>query len=181
VTSREIEEYRALRTTISERSTARLTILLSGFGLWAALLLATYALTDLPVATLLPLLLLVLTFEIVFAIHSGVERIGRYIQVFFEDEEIDRGWEHQAMAFGQRYPSVGHDALFALYFWIGIALNLVPAVLAAPIPEEWLVVGTAHALACLRIAWARRGARAQRPLDLERFRSLKTEWTSPRP
>ena len=87
MTPREIEEYRALRATIRERSTARLWIVLAGLTAWAALTLATAALAELPIATLLPLLVLALTFEIVFALHTGVERVGRYIQVFFEDAE----------------------------------------------------------------------------------------------
>ena len=50
MTSREIEEYRALRDTIRERSTARVWIVLAGFGIWAALALGTAALAELPKA-----------------------------------------------------------------------------------------------------------------------------------
>src|SRR5678815_4594103 len=59
MTLRELEEYRALRDTIRERGTARHWIVVVGFGLWAALTLAIVAFATLPVATLLPLLVLV--------------------------------------------------------------------------------------------------------------------------
>ena len=85
-------------------------------------------------ATLLPLLILTLTFEIVFALHTGVERVGRYLQVFFEDDATDRGWEHQAMAFGQQFPGGGLDPLFTACFWAAIVLNLIPVATACPRP-----------------------------------------------
>ena len=64
---------------------------------------ATAALASLPIAALLPLLVLAGVFEAVFALHTGVERIGRYIQVFFEAPG-ERAWEHTAMAFGRAFP-----------------------------------------------------------------------------
>lgn len=79
MTPRDLEEYRALRSTIRERGTTRAWMLLAGFGLWAALTTATAALAALPIATLLPLLILAVAFETVFALHTGVERIGQYI------------------------------------------------------------------------------------------------------
>jgi hypothetical protein len=93
--------------------------------------------------------------------------------VFFEDEQADRGWEHQAMAFGVRFPGGGIDPLFAVQFWWAVVLNLIPAALAAPAAIEWLVVGVAHGVAILRIASGRRYARTQRATDLEHFRTLK--------
>src|SRR3954470_4153172 len=77
MTSRELEEYRALRDTIRERGTARHWIVVVGFGLWGALALAVAVLAAPPVATLLPLLVLAVVFEAIFAIHTGVERVGR--------------------------------------------------------------------------------------------------------
>src|SRR5947208_9263461 len=77
MTPRELEEYSALRATIRERGTARVWVFLAGLALWAALTIATAALVSLPVAALLPLLTLAATFEMVFALHTAVERIGR--------------------------------------------------------------------------------------------------------
>src|SRR5207253_4116872 len=98
MTLRELEEYRALRETIRERGTARVWVFLAGLVAWGALTIATAALAALPIATLLPLLVLAAAFEAVFSLHLGVERIGRYLQVFFEE---DAGWEHRAMAIGR--------------------------------------------------------------------------------
>ena len=86
MTPRELEEYRTLRDTIRQRGTTRVWVFLAGLTAWAALTVATAALAALPVATLLPLLILAAAFEAVFSLHVGVERIGRYVQVFFEDD-----------------------------------------------------------------------------------------------
>ena len=175
MTPRQIEEYRALRDTIRERSTARVWVALAGFVAWSALMMATAAFVELPIATLVPLLLLILTFDIVYALHTGVERVGRYIQVFFEDAGHDRGWEHQAMEFGRRFPGGGIDPLFCAPFWSAIVLNLIPAAVVNPRPGplEWVVVGLMHAVAAGRILVASRRAAAQRAVDLERFMALR--------
>jgi len=173
MTPRQIEEYRALRSTIRERSTARVWIALAGFSAWAGAAVATAALWTLPVATLIPLLLLALTFEIVLALHTAVERIGRYLQVFFEDAQIDAGWEHTVMAYGREFPGGGPDPLFCGYVWAATVLNLIPAALVTPQPIEWAVVGAAHALVALHVWLARRAAAKQRALDLDRFTRLK--------
>jgi len=87
MTARELEEYTALRTTIRERGTTRVWIFLVGIIAWAALTTATAALASSPLAVLLPLLILAATFEAVYALHVGVERIGRYLQVFYESDD----------------------------------------------------------------------------------------------
>jgi hypothetical protein len=170
LTPREVEEYRALRETIRERGTTRAWIVLVGVAGWAALVLGTAAVMPLPVATILPLLVLATTFEIAFALHTGVERVGRYIQVFFEDGS---GWEHTAMAFSHTRPGHGVDPLFANYFRIAAILNFVPAAFARPMPVEWAFVGIIHVLFIVRVAVARRQAARQRAADLERFEQLK--------
>jgi hypothetical protein len=137
---------------------------------WAALITATAALAALPVATLLPLLVLVAVFETVFSLHVGVERIGRYIQVFFED---DGGWEHAAMAFGPPLRGTRVDPLFTVCFLIATLLNFVPVLLAEPVPVELWVVGIVHVFVAVRIVFARRSASRQRAADLKRFLELK--------
>src|SRR5258708_32122541 len=92
MTPRELEEYKSLRATIRERGTARLWIFVSGIAAWAAASLATTAITASPVATVVPLLVLAAVFEAGFAIHIGVERLGRYLQGFFQhDAEARKG------------------------------------------------------------------------------------------
>src|SRR5580765_5432722 len=106
MTGREEDEYRELRATIRERGTARIYLFVAGIAAWTAATIATTALASTPLATLLPLLLLAAVFEAIFALHVGVERIGRCIQVFYEtdaggDGPQERRWEHAAMDFGR--------------------------------------------------------------------------------
>ncbi len=138
MTPRELEEYRALRATIRERGTARVWIFVIGFGIWGGLVMATVSLAALPEATLLPLLALAAVFEAVFALHTGVERVGRYIQVFYEAEASDSlNWEHTAMAFGRAFPSATSIRSSRRFFWIATIFNFIPAVLAGAVLIEW--------------------------------------------
>ena len=173
MTARELAEYRALRDTIRERGTTRMWLQLATFAAWASLTIATAALAPWPIATLVPLLVLAVGFETSFALHTGVERIGRYVQVFFEGEDADRGWEHRIMAFGDTVRAPAIDPLLAVHFWIATVLNVVPALLANPALSEWSVVGVLHLLLMARIGAARRQATRQRAIDLERFRQLR--------
>ena len=137
---------------------------------WAGLTMATAALASLPVATFLPLLVLAVTFEAIFSLHVGIERIGRYLQVFHEDAT---GWEHTAMAFGRPLKGTGTDPLFVAHFLIAALLNIVPALLAEPVQLELTVVGAAHLLFVLRVVLAWRSAGRQRAADLTRFEEMK--------
>ena len=169
MTPREIEEYRALRATIRQRGTARVWILVVGLLGWAGLVIATAALATLPIATLLPLLVLAGVFEAILALHVGVERLGRYIQVFHEEQT---GWEHVAMALGSAVRR-GNDPLFTLVFAAAAILNFVPALIAEPVAVEVAVIGFAHVLFIVRIFLARRDAARQRARDLEAFQKLR--------
>jgi hypothetical protein len=173
MTPREKEEYRALRATIRQRGTIRPLLLLAGFLGWAVLLLATAALVALPLATLLPLLILAVAFETSFGLYIGVERIGRYLQVFFEGDGAEPGWEHRIMAFGGTAGAPTADPLLAAYFCVATIANFMPAMLVDPLPIEWAMVGVVHALFLVRVVAARRQATSQRIRDLERFRALK--------
>ena len=173
MTPRELEEYRALRDTIRERGTTRIWVFVAGLMGWAGLVIATAALAALPIAALLPLLVLAGVFEAIFAVHVGVERIGRYVQVFFEDTP---GWERAAMAYGRSFGG-GVDPLFSLVFIGAVILNFVPVLIAEPVAIEVAVVGFAHVLLIIRIVIAWRAAGRQRAIDLERFERLKRETT----
>src|ERR687890_2580669 len=120
------EEFAALRATIRERGTVGMILLPVTFGLWAGAAVATTAAIQLPIAALLPLLVLAAGFEAIYALHINVERIGRYLQVFHEPQG---GWEHVAMAFGQRFPGRGADPLFSALFLMATALNYLPVAL----------------------------------------------------
>jgi hypothetical protein len=167
VTPREQEEYKALRATIRERGTARPWVALCGFVAWAALTAATAALAAPPVASIVPLVVLAAAFECVFALHIGVERVGRYLQVFYEDQ-----WEQTAMAFGRPSGAVALDALFSVPFLIAVLINMMPALIQGPTTQELVFVGGAHALFVVRIVAARVAAGKQRDIDLRRFQEL---------
>jgi hypothetical protein len=177
MTPREVEEYRALRDTIRERGTARVWMFLAGLAGWAALALAAITLAAPPATTLLPLLLLAATFEAIFAVHMGVERIGRYVQVFHETAEEPAAWERTAMAFGPLPRGGGTGPLFLACFAIATALNFAPVLGASPVAAELIVIGTAHLVFLARLAVARRAAAGGRAADLARFRELKDRVT----
>lgn len=170
MTPRHLEEFRELRATVRERGTARIWVFMAGMIGWGALTIATASLAALPIATFLPLLILAITFEAVFSLHVTVERIGRYIQVFLEEED---GWEHVAMAVGPPLKGTSVDPIFAVYFLIAVVLNIVPALLAQPVPLEVGVVLSVHLIVVIRILVARSIASRQRQADLRRFTELK--------
>jgi hypothetical protein len=185
MTVRDQDEYIALRATIRERGTARVCIFAGGIAAWTAATIATASLASAPIATLLPLILLAAVFEAVFALHIGVERIGRYMQVFHEGPGGSGGsggpggpggpggWEHAAMAFGRPKGAASTDPLFIAIFLLAALFNMAPALLLAPTPVELTFVGGAHALFALRLVVARHAAGAQREIDLDRFEQLK--------
>ncbi len=167
MTPREQEEYRALRATIAARGTSRVWIVVAGLAAWASVLTAISALALPPVVSLVPLLLLAGTFEAVHALHVGVERLGRYLQVFHEDR-----WERTAMEFGPPLAGTGSDPLFTVVFAFATVLNLLPVAAIGPVQIELVVIGIGHALFVARLIFARRVAARQRAADLERFRAL---------
>ena len=164
-------EFEALRATIRERGTVRMILLPVAFGVWAAVAIATTAAVALPIAALVPLVVLAAGFASIYALHVNVERIGRYIQVFHED---NGGWEHVAMAFGQRFPGRGSDALFSALFLIATALNFLPVGLGGTTPEM-VVAGLLHLILAFHIGTARRRAARQRQQDLDRFTALRDD------
>ena len=165
-------EYQALRDTIRERGTARLCAVLVGLAAWGALAVALL-ITELQGGiTLVPFVVLAATFELNFFIHTGVERIGRYLQVFYEERAGAIGWETTAMSYGAKFPS-GLDPLFSIVFATAAILNFFSALPVAERRPGWIVLSfIAHLAFGYRIVSARKRAAAQRALDLDRFRSL---------
>jgi len=174
MTPRELEEYKALRRTIAQRGTARVWIFAAGLAVWAGLALATAALVPVPLSTLVPLTALGAAFEAVFALHIGVERIGRYIQVFHEASEDTARWEAVAMQFGPPASGTAVDALFTTWFAIATIVNFLPVMVAAPTIVEAAALGALHLAFLLRIVVARRAAASQREADLKQFDALTT-------
>ena len=172
-----LEEYRALRATIRERGSLRFLVATLTFSAWAASLIAVGAYVVIPLFTLSPLLVLAAGFEVIFSLHVGVERIGRYLQLRYEDAGVPTGplWEHTAMS--AKVESGGTHALFVPVFLVAAGLNWVLGlgllVGNAP-PEEFggfgtevLLTGGFHIAIIVRWLTASRFARNQRARDLE--------------
>jgi hypothetical protein len=165
------DEYQVLRHTIQQRGTARMVLVPAIFVGWAATAVATAAVITVAVSTLVPLLVLVAGFEAVFALHVNVERIGRYLQVFHENEV---GWERVAMNFSRRFPG-GPDPLFSRLFVLATSVNFLPAALGWENVPELVVLAVLHILFINRVRLARGYAARQRAEDFDRFAALKRE------
>ena len=175
-----VEEYRALRATIRERGTTRLIVTTLTFVAWSGLVIAVQTLSTVPVLTLVPLAVLATGFEVVFALHVGVERIGRYLYVHYElPDALTPGWEHAIGDVGSRAGAgSGIDPLFSVAFVVATLLNLIPAALltadlAPALPgglsAGFAALGFVHALVVARVLQARRFAATQRQRDVEFF------------
>ena len=162
-------EYGAMRATIRERGTARLVLVPIIFISWAATVVATAAVITVALSTIVPLMILAAGFEAIYALHTNVERIGRYLQVFHEP---DGGWEHLAMEFGRRFPAGGPDPLFGRLFTVAVSINYLPTALGGT-PIELGLLALIHFGVILRIRLAKQAAGKQREADLERFLTLK--------
>jgi hypothetical protein len=165
-------EFSALRQTIAVRGTVRLVMGPAAVGLWAAVAMsARYG--DPRVQILLPLLVLAAGFEGVRALHVGVERIGRYLQVFHEGE--GRGlprWESAAIASAQPQPDLALSPLFSPLFVLACLANAVLSwdPLAPTLVAVWALL---HAALLVRIGLATRACRRQRAADLAHYRALR--------
>ena len=164
-------EYHGLRATIRERGTLRIWAVTVGLIAMSALVVALRAAQLSGAIALLPLLVLAATFEINFFVHTGVERIGRYIQVFYEERAGTTGWETTAMNYGAKYPS-GLDPLFSAVFAGAAMLNFLTTLAVADEPGWMALSITGHLTFAYRIVTARALASSQRALDLDRFRGL---------
>jgi hypothetical protein len=165
-------EFAALRRTISARGTARVVIAALTAIAWAALTAVLVLFSDLPLAALLSLLVLIAGFEAVHALNAGVERIGRYLQVYYEGTPGGPQWETAAMGVGPALPGGGTDPLFSAVFAAALVLNLLSAVPVAPIWQEFALLSLVHAGVIIRIVRARSAAARQRAVELESFRAL---------
>ena len=173
-------EFTALRATIASRGTARMVLVPLVVLGWASLAIVVVLFGDLPVAALPPLAILVAGFEAINALHVGVERIGRYLQVFYEGTPGSPAWETTAMAVAPRIRGGGVDPLFTVVFAAAAIMNMATALVPEPTPVETLVIGGFHAAFLLRVARARQQAGLQRARDLHAFQEARTTPANPR-
>ena len=158
------EEYRALRATIRERGTTRVWVFVAGILVWAVSTIATLAIGLPPVAALVLLLILAATFEAVLALHIGVERIGRYLLVFYDDN-----WERAAGAFGKPAGAAAIDPLFTGPFLLAAILSVLPVAAATPVMQEYGAIALAEIAFAARLLIARATTARQRTIDTEEF------------
>lgn len=171
-------EFIALRQTIASRGTVRMTLIPAIFIGWAFLAGALSILGRSPAAALFPLAVLAGGFEAIYAMHVGVERIGRYLQVFYEGTPQGPKWETTAMAIGPALPGGGIDPLFTVIFALATTLNMLPAVFLSPTLVELSVIAAFHAALLARLLSARRAATRQRAVDLESYRAVHLRLSS---
>jgi hypothetical protein len=169
-------EFTALRRTIASRGTTRVVLLPVTLIGWAALACTLLFVSDLPIASLFSLAILVAGFEAIHALHVGVERIGRYVQVYYESTENGPQWETTAMGIGPALPGGGVDPLFTVVFAGAAIINMIPALLPTPIElREIGVISAVHVAFLVRLVRARGAAARQRAVELESYRAIKSE------
>ena len=176
-----LAEYRELRATIRERGSLRHLTIVITFSVWTATMLWAASAFAVPIFFVLPLVVLVAGFEVAFALHVAVERIGRFIQVRYEGEVGSPvSWERTAMSL--RVPGGGIDPLFLNVFLTAAILNLLAGIWMSPVESassdasfaraELATFVGAHALAVVRWVSAARYARSQRVRELAAFEEL---------
>ena len=172
-------EYLVLRRTIAQRGALRPILLVAGITVWALVLTAVIAWVPYPVAAAIPLLIIAATFEAIRPLHFGAERIGRYLQVFYE-EDGDPGrplrdtpsWERVAMSFGSM-PGVGGHPLFIPIFFLATLTNYFAVIIPGPLPIEMAAMGALHVALIAWLLTAHAATKKQREADLARLRALK--------
>lgn len=169
----ELEEYRALRAVIGQRGSLRVVLVVSTLAGWALAASLVTTLVALPLASLIPLIVLVAGFEAVHALHVGAERIGRYLYVRYESAGSPM-WEGAIGAFGSgRLPFGGRPsgAHFAAVFALAALTNLAAAALGST-PVELGTLAAIHALVVARIVLARAASKNQRRDDQAEFERI---------
>jgi len=174
-------EYLVLRRTIAQRGALRPVLVVIGIGVWALVLTAVVAWLPYPIAAAIPLLVLAATFEAIRPLHFGAERIGRYLQVFYEEAgEPGRplrdtpSWERVAMAFG-KVPGVGGHPLFVPIFFLATLANYLAVIIPGPLPIEIAALAVPHVAFIAWLMAADRAMRRQRESELTRLRELASK------
>jgi hypothetical protein len=174
----QIREFEALRQTIRSRGTARALAFLAGICAWGIVLVAVLAWLPNPLTAMVPLIILVSVFEAIRSLHLGVERIGRYVQVFFEQSSTETplappAWETTAMAFGPTVAGAGGHPLFLPLILIATLLNYLAVLLPGPVLVELWTLAIPHVAFIIWMLYCDRGMRKQRATERARFSALK--------
>jgi hypothetical protein len=137
-------EFEALQTNIRERVATKVVLFYVGIAVWAALTVATTAVIVLPVAALLPLLVLAAGFEATASLHIGGEPAGT----------------PAAQAAVASRPRSADPIFSVIYVLAGLG-NFLPVVLTAQMREEIVAIGAVHALFFWRVLTLRRAISAK--------------------
>jgi len=168
-----LQEYRSLRETIQTRGSLRVAIAIATCFVWAALSLWCWTSAAGFLVGLVPLFVLWAGFEAVLSLHTGVERVGRYVQRMFESGgPAAPAWEHIAVVMGPHWLSPkGLDPLFSTVFLAAAFLNFIQAG-AGSDSTQLAILSAVHLLLILRILLARRFASIQRKADIAALESV---------
>jgi hypothetical protein len=167
-------EFVVLRQTIAMRGTARMALIPVTLLGWAVLTFVLLLAGGPPVATVVTLAVLVAGFEAVHALHVGAERIGRYLQVYYEALADGPRWETAVMTVGPALPGGGIDPLFSVVFVGATLINMVPAMVPPSTLLEAGVIVFLHAVFIIRVVRARLAASRQRAVELESFKAMQS-------
>ena len=174
-----------MRQTIKDRGSLRVVLMVVSLMGWASIVTVVVLVSPVPLHAVLPLAVLAAGFEAVYAIHVGVERIGRYVQVFFEETPVrdapgEPSWETVAMISAPAVSGGGVDPLFCALFGVATVANFAVALLPDATALEMTVVAAPHLALIVRILRAHAAAAGQRTRDLAHFRQVKAS-TGPDP
>jgi hypothetical protein len=178
-------EFMVLRQTIATRGTVRMALLPVTVIGWTSVTVALLGHgpgANPALVSLVPLTVLIGGFEAIHALNVGVERIGRYLQVYYEGQgQTDAPlWETTAMAVGPGLPGGGIDPLFTVVFAFLAGLNLAVVFTDLQATRDYVIVLPVHAIFWIRIIRARGAAARQRAVDLETFRAVKSGQDHPK-
>lgn len=166
-------EFAVLRQTIARRGTARMILVPVTFIAWSTLSLGILLFADVPVASLFTLAVLAAGFEAVHALHVGVERIGRFLQVYYEGPPDGPRWETSVTSVGPGLPGGGIDPLFTFLFAAASFLNMMLVLVPGPSRTELGVIGVLHLLFVGRLVRSRGASARQRAVELESFKAVR--------
>lgn len=174
------EEYASLRQAIAARGQLRTVLFVAGLAAWASVLVAIMVTLPYPLVSVVPLTLLASVFEAIRPLHLGAERIGRYLQVFYEERGAADGslaetpaWERTAMAFGAAVPGAAGHPLFAPLFAVATLVNFMSVWVPGPLPVELTALAIPHLAFIIWLVVCDRRMRSQRTRELARYRQLR--------
>src|SRR5688572_1005096 len=154
-------EFTVLRQTIAARGTVRMVLLPVTVIGWTSITAALLQGLTVPgMLPLVPLSVLIAGFEAIHALNVGVERIGRYLQVYYEGRSDGPMWETTAMSVAPGLRGGGIDPLFTVVFIAVSALNLALAAPELRTMTAIVALVPVHAIFWIRVIRAR-GAAAQ--------------------